>query len=160
MITTIKRLRSKLLELLTHKFALPIIARFRKTTPFPYSMEDLLQFPEGTLGKDLVLYLQKKEFKLIKGYERHDCKHIILQYEMDEKGEACMQFYFFGNRHYSLPVVSTVFICFFLMPEQWRNFYKEYKKGKHATTFDNVDFNQIILMNTNDLRKQFKTNKK
>ncbi len=156
MTKTIKHFRSKLLELLTHKFALPLISKFRKTKSFPYTMEQLQQFPDNTLGKDLVLYLQKMNFKLIKGYERHDCKHIILQYEMNELGEARMQFYFLGNRHYSLPVVSTVIICFFLMPEHWTKFYYEFKKGRKTKTFDDVDFNAIVLMNTEDLRKQYK----
>ena len=156
MINTIKSLRSKLLELLTHKFALPLIANFRKSKPFPYTMEELLRFPDDTLGKDLILYLQKMNFKLIPGYERHDCNHIILQYEMNETGEARMQFYFLGNRHYSLPVVSTVVICFFLMPEHWGRFYYEFKKGRKAKTFDDVDFNVIVLMNTQDLRNYYK----
>ena len=152
---TIKTLRSKLLELLTHKIALPIIGKFRKRPPFPYSMEQLLSFSDGTLGKDLALYLAKKNFKLLPNYERHDCKHIILQYEMDEEGEARMQFYFLGNRHYSIPVVMTVFICFVLMPEHWGKFYYEFKKGRRAKTFNNVDFNRIVLHNTKELRKQF-----
>jgi len=156
MLTTIKHLRSKLLELLTHKFALPLISKFRKSKPFPYSMDDLMLFPDNTLGKDLVLYLKQMNHQLIPGYERHDCKHIILQYEMDETGEACMQFYFLGNRHYSLPVISTVFICFFLMPEHWNMFYLEFKRGRTAKTFDGVDFTKIVLLKTDDLRKQFK----
>ena len=152
---TLKQLRSALLEVLTHKFALPLIGKFRNTPPFPYTMEQLLALPDHTLGKDLALYLQKKNFKLLRNYERHDCKHIILQYEMDELGEACMQFYFLGNRHYSIPVVSTVVMVTLLMPEHWKKFYAEFRKGRKAPTFDDVDFGRIVLMNTSDLRKQY-----
>ena len=127
---TIKKIRSTLLEFLTHKIALPLIVKFRDNEPFRYSMSDLEAFPEDTLGKDLVEYLKKMNFKLLRNYERHDCKHIILGYEMDEVGEARMQFYFLGNRHYSVPVISTVIICFVLMPEHWSAFFEEYKKGK------------------------------
>ena len=151
----LKQLRSALLEVLTHKFALPLIAKFRNTPPFPYNTEQLLALPDRTLGKDLALYLQKKNFRLLRNYERHDCKHIILQYEMDELGEACMQFYFLGNRHYSVPVVSTVFMVFFLMPEHWKQFYTEFKKGRKAPTFDGADFGKLVLMNTETLRKQY-----
>ncbi|MGQ0827582.1 MAG: hypothetical protein ACT4ON_04210 [Bacteroidota bacterium] len=153
---TIRLLRSKLLELLTHRIALPIISKYRNNPPFPYTMDQLLQFPDNTLGKDLALYLQKKNFKLLRNYERHDCKHIILQYEMDEVGEARMQFYFFGNRHYSVPVISTVIMCFILMPEHWRTFSYEFSKGRNARQFDDVDFSKIVSMNTAELRKQFK----
>jgi ubiquinone biosynthesis protein Coq4 len=156
---TLKYLRSKLLELLTHKIALPLISKFRKRPPFLYSMDQLLNFPEGTLGKDLALYLTKKNFSLLPNYERHDCKHIILGYEMDEEGEARMQFYFLGNRRYSIPVIMTVIICFALMPEYWSIFYMEFKKGRRTKTFDNVDFNKAVLQNTIELKIQF-TNEK
>jgi len=151
----IKQLRSTLLEFLTHKLALPLITNFRKKQHFPYNMEQLLLFPEGTLGKDLALYLKSRNFTLIPNYERHDCKHIILQYEMDEEGEARMQFYFLGNRHYSVPVIMTSVMCFFLMPDHWKNFYHEFKKGRKAVTFDDMDFGKAVQMRTADLRKQF-----
>lgn len=155
MLSTIKRYRSKLLELLTHNIALPLIQNFRKTPPFPYTMEHLLAFPDNTLGKDLALYLQRKNFTLLRNYERHDCKHIILQYEMDEVGEACMQFYFLGNRHYSVPVVSTVVMVFLLMPEHWSTFYREFKKGRKAPTFDGVDFAALVLQPTQVVRTKY-----
>ena len=118
-------------------------------------MDQLLQLQDGTLGKDLALYLQKMNFKLLPNYEQHDCKHIILQYEMDEAGEARMQFYFLGNRHYSIPVISTCIICFFLMPEYWKQFRLDYMKGKTRRTFDEIDYNALVYMRTTDLRKQF-----
>ncbi len=153
MIKRIKYVRSKLLEFLTHKIALPLIAKFRNKPKFLYSMHELLQLEDGTLGKDLAIYLNKMNFKLLPNYEQHDCKHIILQYEMDEAGEACMQFYFLGNKHYSIPVVSTCFICFFLMPEYWKQFYKEYQKGKIGKPFEEIDYNALVFLKTNDLRK-------
>lgn len=155
MIKHIKKFRSKLLELLTHRLALPIITKFRKTPPFPYTMEDLLKFPDHTLGKDLALYLQERKYHLLRNYERHDCKHIILQFEMDEVGEARMQFYFLGNRRYSIPVITTVLLVFILMPEHWSKFLYEFKKGRKAPSFKHADFSKLVLMNTLDLRKKF-----
>lgn len=153
----LKKFRSALLELLTHRIALPLISRFRNKPKFPYTMEQLLAFEEGSLGKDLALYLRKMNFNLLPNYEQHDCKHIILGYEMDEVGEARMQFYFLGNRHYSVPVLTTVIICFFLMPEHWMQFRKDFIKGRHAPTFDDVDFGAIALQPTVELKKQFQS---
>lgn len=157
MIKKMKYFRCKFLEFITHQIALPLIGKIRKKPKFPYSMEQLLQLPDNTLGKDLALYLQKMNFKLLANYERHDCKHIILQYEMDEVGEARMQFYFLGNRHYSVPVLSTVFFCFILMPEHWKQFRKDYERGKKGKSFDGTDFNTIVLRNTIELRNLFTT---
>lgn len=152
----IKYFRSKLLEFLTHGIALPLIGKFRKKPKFVHTMEHLHMFDEGTLGKDLVLYLNKMNFKLLPNYEQHDCKHIILQYEMDEEGEARMQFYFLGNRHYSVPVLSTCFICFFLMPEYWKQFYCDYQLGKSGKPFDDIDYNRLVFSKTTELRKHYR----
>jgi ubiquinone biosynthesis protein Coq4 len=152
---SIKKTRSLLLEKLTHKFALPLVLMFRRQNSFNYSYEQLLGLPDHTLGKDLAVYLKKQNLQMIQGYIRHDCKHILLGYEMDEAGEARMQFYFLGNRHYSVPVVITSIMCFFLMPDHWKDFYYEFRKGRRSKPFDNVDFGKAILLNTKDLRKQF-----
>ena len=153
----IKKFRSSLLELIIHKIALPVTTKFRKRPKFPYTMEQLNQFPANTLGKDLAEYLQKKNFQLQPTYERHDCKHIILQYEMDEVGEARMQFYFLGNKHYSFPVLSTAFFCFLLMPEHWKQFRKDYERGKKGKSFNDTNFSTIVLQNTNELRNFYTT---
>lgn len=153
MISTIKFLRSKLLEFLTHDIALPLIGKFRKKPKFKFSMKELLAFEDGTLGKDLAIYLNKMGFSLLPNYEQHDCKHIILNYEMDEAGEARMQFYFLGNKHYTIPVLSTCIICFFLMPEHWKQFRKDFELGKRGKPFDEVDYNSIVLLKTKDLQK-------
>lgn len=128
----------------------------RKNKPFNYNMEQLLAFPDHTLGKELALYLEKKDLRLIPGYVRHDCKHILLGYEMDEEGEERMQFYFLGNRHYSFPVLMSVFLCFFLMPEHWKKFYREFKKGMRSPAFADLDFNQAVRINTEELRKMIR----
>lgn len=146
------RLRSGLLEVLTHHIALPLISRFRKKPAFLYTQEQLLEFPEGSLGRTLALYLGKKGYKLLPNYEQHDCKHLILEYEMDESGEAFMQFYFLGNRHYSVPVLATTFICFLLMPEHWGRFRKEFLKGRKGKVFENIDYNALVHLPVAELR--------
>ena len=151
----IKQLRSKLLMLLTHDVALPLINRFRNNPPFRYTMEQLMALPTGTLGNDLASYLQRHGFRLLRNYERHDCKHIILGYDMDEVGEARMQFYFLGNRHYSIPVISTVLICFVLMPEHWAQFRRDFRLGRKGKSFDALDYNQLVLRDTLELRNEF-----
>jgi hypothetical protein len=147
-------LRSRLLELLTHKIALPIILATRKTSEFNYSMEQLLNLPQGSLGNELAVYLKKKGFRLIPGYVRHDCKHILLKYEMDEVGEGCMQFYFLGNRRYSFTVILSVVICLILMPEHFKKFIDEFKKGRRDRKFPDIDFNKLLFLNTDQIRNQ------
>lgn len=151
-----KIIRAKSLEFFTHKAAVPFVLGFRKAKRFDYLMEDLEQFPEGTLGKDLAIHLKKNNFSLLKNYERHDCKHIILGYEMDELGEASMQFYFLGARQYSFPVVITVMVCSVIMPDYWKYFYQEFKKGRKGLKMNGLDFNKLVHQKTIDLRNTYK----
>jgi ubiquinone biosynthesis protein Coq4 len=146
-----------LLELLTHKIALPLILLFRKNK-VDCTMEQLLDLPDHTLGKDLALYLQEKNFRLVPGYVRHDCKHILLGYEMNEEGEARMQFFFFGNGHYSLPVVMTVILCLFLMPDYWKKFIMEFRKGRYHKAFPDLDYSNAIRKDTAALRQKYNLN--
>ncbi|MFL5763074.1 MAG: hypothetical protein ACJ77K_03970 [Bacteroidia bacterium] len=156
MIKKIKHLRSRILEFLTHEIALPLIGKFRSKPKFIHSIDTLMKLEDGTLGKDLALYLLKMNFHLLPNYEQHDCKHIILGYEMDEAGEARMQFYFLGNRHFSVPVLSTCFICFFLMPEYWKQFYKDYQLGKRGRAFEKINYNELVYLKTSELRNYYK----
>jgi len=153
MIRVLKNKRSQLLELLTHRIALPLMLRVRHSSHFPYTMEQLLALPEHTLGNELANYLQKKGFRLAPGYVRHDCKHILLGYEMDEQGEACMQFWFLGNRHYTFPVFMTVVLCIFLMPDHWKDFYCAFRKGRSSAEFAEIDYSSAVLQHTAQLRE-------
>lgn len=80
------KLRSGLLVWLTHKMALPVLKLIRKPERFPYNAEELQAFPDGTLGKDLVNFLHKKELQLLPYYARHDIKHILLGYDTTDEG--------------------------------------------------------------------------
>lgn len=151
----IKAIRSFLLEFFTHKAAIPFVLFFRKKNLFIYSMEDLEQFPDGSLGKDLVNQLKANDFTLLKNYERHDCKHIILGYPMDELGEASMQFYFLGTRHYSVPVMLTVTVCTIIMPDYWSHFYKAFQRGKKGRKLNNLNFNELVHLPTTEIRSKY-----
>lgn len=151
----IKKIRSFLLEFFTHKAAIPFVLFFRKKNMFKYTMEDLEKFPDGSLGKDLVIRLKENNFVLLKNYERHDCKHIILNYPMTELGEAEMQFYFLGTRHYSVPVILTVTVCSVIMPDYWSHFHKAYKRGKKGIKLNDLNFNELVHLQTTEIREKY-----
>ena len=81
MYPAIKKYRSALLVYLTHKMALPVLRLIRNPVLFPYSMEELRQLPENTMGHDLVLFLEARQLELLPYYAKHDIKHILLDYD-------------------------------------------------------------------------------
>ncbi|MBC7902474.1 MAG: hypothetical protein H7Y27_03600 [Gemmatimonadaceae bacterium] len=146
-------LRSRLLVYLTHHLALPVLRIIRKPQVFPYSKKQLLHFPPGTLGRDLVEMLEQNEFELLTHYAKHDMKHIILGYPTTDEGEVSLQAFMLGNRHLSFPVISTILYGIATMPEYWKAFYKAYRRGRKSATISHWQWFEIVHQPTHLLRQ-------
>src|ERR1041385_8667825 len=58
--SVIKRISRYILLKLIHNVGLPFLIRFRKPKPWYFSHEELRKFPEGTLGRDLAILLDRQ----------------------------------------------------------------------------------------------------
>lgn len=152
----IKQCRSALLIYLTHKMALPVLKLVRKPAVFPYAAEELQQFPQGTLGKDLVSFLEEKKLQLLPYYAKHDIKHVVLGYDTTDEGEGCLQSFMLGNGHVSFPVVATVLYGFITMPEYWGSFKKAYARGQQCDAIADWKWFDILTEKTSDLKDKIK----
>ncbi len=152
------RLRSDILVFLTHNMALPVLRFIRKPKIFPYTKEQLLHFPSGTLGKDLIIFLEEKKLQLLPHYAKHDIKHILLQYDTTDDGEVCLQCFMLGNGHLSFPVAATVFYGFVTMPEHWKKFTTAYRCGRQSTPIADWKWFEILQEPTASLIKKIKSN--
>ena len=126
------RWRSGLLVFLTHNMALPALRFIRRPKRFPYNVAALHQLPKGTLGKDLIEFLEARQLQLMPHYAKHDIKHILLDYDTTDEGEVCLQSFMLGNRNLSFPVAATVLYGFITMPEHWSKFIAAYKRGRNS----------------------------
>lgn len=126
----LKLMRVRVLVFLTHSTALPVLKIIRKADPFPYSVAELKEMPEGTVGKDLSDFIAIKNINLLPGYERHDMKHFLLGYDITEEGEICMQCFMLGNGRISFPVLITVFFGLIFTPGYHKKMKQSYKRGK------------------------------
>lgn len=154
----IVKLRSKLLVFLTHHLALPLSRLIRSPQKFQYNKEALHQLPEGTLGKELVNMLDKKNLKLLPHYLQHDIKHILLQYDTTDEGEVSLQCFMLGNKHLSFPVVATVLYGIITMPEYWSQFSEAYKRGAKSRPIENWQWLTLLQQPTNLLIKAINKN--
>lgn len=137
-------IRSAILVYLTHQIALPILKIIRKPKKFPYTKEELLQIPEGILGKDLMNMLEAKNLPLLSYYVKHDIKHILLGYDTTDEGEVCLQSFMLGNGHISFPVFITVVFGFVTIPEHWSKFIYAYKRGRRSAKISHWQWFHII----------------
>lgn len=129
-IQKLKQLRCGLITWSTHSLALPVIRILLKPNKFPYSVSDLRDLPDGSVGKRMLAFLEHHQLHLLPDYESHDIKHTILSYPANEEGEASLQYFFLGNGQRSFPVLITVLVSYFVMPEYHRSFKKAYNRGR------------------------------
>ena len=152
------KLRSKLLVYLTHRMALPVLRIIRKPEIFPFTREELKNFADDTLGKDLIIFLEAKKLELLPYYARHDIKHILLNYDTTDEGEGCLQCFMLGNGHISFPVTATVLYGFITMPEYWSSFKKAFNRGKKCSPVSNWKWFEILDQPTRHLQKKINRN--
>ncbi len=148
------QLRSSVLVFLTHKMALPFLSIVRKPQIFPFTKEALHQLPKGSLGNDLIIFLEQKKLQLLPYYAKHDIKHILLQYDTTDEGEVCLQCFMLGNGHLSFPVAATVVFGFVTMPEYWSKFIKAFKRGRQSNPIKNWKWFNILHLQTQTLINQ------
>ena len=153
-VVSVRKIRSSILVMLTHQLALPLLRLIRKPEIFPYPAEGLKQFPEQSLGKDLFLFLEKRNLPLLPYYARHDIKHILLDYDTTDDGEVCLQCFMMGNGHFSFPVAATVLYGYITMPEHWKKFRIAYQRGKNAVPISDWVWFDILHEPTQSLKQK------
>ena len=147
-------MRKSVLVLLTHKIALPMLKLIRRPNEFTYCEDELKSMPAGTLGNDLFVFLKQRNLPLLKHYARHDLKHVLLDYDTTEEGEACLQSFMFGNGRISFPVLATVAYGFITMPEYWSKMKKAFLQGKKSNSIHAWKWNEILKEPTEELRRK------
>jgi len=155
MLRRIKKVRGNVLVWLTHRVALPILLLIRKPKEFEYSLNDLHDLSDGSLGKELALFIEANGLHLLKYYEKHDIKHVLFGYPSTEEGEVCLQFFMLGNGHVSFPVLITVIFGLLFMPEYYSLFIKAYKRGKRTPALKNVEWFDLVPQQLAAIRNQY-----
>ncbi len=143
-----------LLVFLTHKVALPVLRLVRRPAAFPYSTQELSAFPAGTLGNELYHFLEMRKLPLLKHYARHDLKHVLLNYDTTDEGEACLQAFMLGNGRVSFPVLATVFYSCLTMPEHWGKIKTAFQKGRKAAPIHQWQWFSLLGAPVTELRNK------
>lgn len=114
--------------------------------------------PEGTLGADIARCLDQNGVKLVPGFESHDLKHVLLGYQMTPVDEIRLQAFMIGNRNYSLVSFAILVFGASLLPDEWRNLYRDFKRGRKTQPIRTWTIEQYAHRNTLELRTQLMEN--
>ena len=91
--------------------SVPLLNRFRRPTFWPYTLEELRQFPPGTLGAELAAFLDIRHLNFLPQYETHDAIHLLLNYDTTVTDELRLQAFMLGNGSTSFCRSSSFKIC-------------------------------------------------
>lgn len=96
------------------------------------STTQLLQYPEGSIGKALGEFLKTAQVEPLAGAEYHDIHHVLFDYSISFKDEVALQFFLHGNGKRSIASFSTCIGAWFILPTQWKYLRASYERGKNC----------------------------
>jgi hypothetical protein len=109
-----------------------VIARFHDMSRYHRKVDALRRCPPGSLGRGIADVLDSRGLTLVPGYESHDLKHALLDFDMTPEGEVRMQAFMVGNGNYSLPSLAIFLFGALLLPDMWPTFGADFAKGRRA----------------------------
>ena len=130
------------------------IELFSKMEPYKQKVSELRNLEKGTLGKEIAECLDKHNLTLIPKYESHDLKHVLLNYQMTAEDEIRMQAFMVGNGNYSIPSFAILIFGAILLPDLWRTFYSDFKKGKKSIGISEWSIEKYATRNLTELRAE------
>lgn len=117
-------------------------------------VEELRQFENGTLGREIANCLDEHDLTLVPKYESHDLKHVLLGYKMTAEDEIRMQAFMIGNGNYSIPAFTIFFFGAILLPELWPKFHSDFKKGRKTIPISAWTIEQYGSKNLSSLKME------
>jgi ubiquinone biosynthesis protein Coq4 len=149
-------MRDQLIEKMYEWSKIPYQRFFKNKKAWDIDKQELLAYPEETLGYHLGQFLQKNHFDIQPKLEDHDIIHVLTNTGVSVREEIGMQYYLLGNGKKSLYLYIVILSGTFFYPTHIDYFLKEFKKGKTAYRFHYLDFSKLLLIPTETIQQTFK----
>jgi hypothetical protein len=131
-----------------------IIEFFSKMQPYEQKVSKLRNLENETLGKEIAECLDNHNLTFVPKYESHDLKHVLVNYQMTAEDEIRMQAFMVGNGNYSIPSFAILIFGAILLPDLWRTFYSDFKKGKKYIGISEWTIEKYATRNLTELRAE------
>lgn len=139
--------RNKSIELVAVNLMFPIADLIQKKSPGDISLKQLSELPDDSFGHALFLHMTKHKLQFIKGFEEHDMKHLILNYEVTVPGEIRLSAFEFGAGNRSFMTLGVFFLGIPLAADLWKDMIRDYKQGRKHPEFKKLNLKRHL--NTN-----------
>ena len=131
----------------------------KKGKAWEINIPELIQLPADSLGFHLGCFLLKYNFEIQPKLEDHDVIHVLTNTGISVVEEIGMQYYLFGNGKRSLYLLLVILSGTLFYPTKVSYFKNEFKKGKQAHPFYNLDFLNILSVPIITIQHSFNINK-
>ena len=147
-----------IIEFIYKLIKIPYEKFFKNNIAWNITIQDLIQYPQESLGFHLGCFLLKYDFKIQQQLEEHDVYHILTNSGITVHDEINMQFYLFGNGKRSPFVFIVIATGLLFYPFNIKKFCKSYKKGKLAHQFYDLNFLKMLPQSLEKIQKTFNIN--
>ena len=152
----IKRSRRSRLVARMIAASVPLLNRFRRPPPFPYTLEELRRLPPDSLGAETASFLDRRHFGFLPKYETHDVIHALLGYDTTTSGELRLQAFMCGNRSASKAGQVLFVIGAVLLPELWGQLTRDFHRGRHAEQLGALDLPAAVSQHRQQLCQELR----
>lgn len=147
--------RGRLLHMLFEHSAAHYARHFKRGhTPWGLTTDDLLAYPEGSLGHSLGQTLNAQGFELLPKLENHDVFHILTHTPTDVVDEIGLQFLLWGNGKSSLYMWGVILLGTLTLPEHLPHFLAQRCRGTRLNPFHHWDTFKLLRMPLAELQRQ------
>ncbi len=116
---------------------------------------ELIDYPANSLGFHLGQYLFNKGFQPQSILEKEDIYRLLITKDTSAKEQFGMYFYLFGNGDVSLNTLSEMLVGLLAYPFAVKHFYKQYKAGKNALRFYDLDHCRMLHLPLQRIKDTF-----
>jgi ubiquinone biosynthesis protein Coq4 len=135
----------------------PMVFNFGiKEEPWNLRTADLLQYPDGSVGKCVGEFLKKDHLEPIARAESHDVLHVLLGYSVKFKDEVAMQFFLRGNGNNSIASFLTSVGAWIVLPFHWNYLRTAYARGKNSADVSKLNYKAVLIENIDDVKNKLR----
>ena len=128
---------------------------FKKNTAWDLSLQDYLNHSKESLGYHLGSFLVQANFAIQPQLEEHDVYHVLTRTGTTVLDEINMQFYLLGNGKKTPFVFIVIMTGLLFHPRHYKCFITNYKKGKQAHQFYDLDFSKMLALPIQNIQSAF-----
>lgn len=116
------------------------------------STAQLLQYPEGSVGKELGEFLKRSNVEPLAGAEYHDIQHVLFDFSISFKDEVALQFFLHGNGKRSIASVSTLIGAWFVLPTSWKYLRNSYERGRNCRDISTLNLKTVLHQDCREVK--------